>query len=74
MANIPDEGELAQQTVELTLPTTFRLMVVKTNGGSGAGWGAGGGLNLKKKGCALDPSSYFDFLVAVLFHVWGSCR
>ena len=44
------------------------------NGGNGAGWGAGGGLNLKKKGCALDPSSYFDFLIAAPLHVWGSYR
>ena len=35
----------------------------KTNGGSGAGWGAGGGLtvNLKKRWCALVPTvDFFD--------------
>ena len=29
MANIADEGELAQQKVEQTLPTTLRFIVLK---------------------------------------------
>ena len=75
-----EEGQVkkgrAPEQYRSTEPQEGRGDEGKTNGGSGAGWGAvaGGGRNLKNRGCALDPISYFGFPVAELLHVWGSYR